>query len=302
MVDQLRTLTEIFAQYVSLRQSGLKMDDVVQSLQDAAYKLTRNDRHQLGKAVQDWEAENIASPNLARKGITRANTETQPGRIISRVSSPVALPPETPLPVRSRQASTESPAFGTQFLDPSMLPGGSVTQVIRPIEKLAPAGEQIACSNCGKKNKASDMYCFSCGHILEASDTMTKPLEKMDVKSKPPTANFAQTDKLTLSIRGSSNDIQVTLRDEMVLGRASAKSSVRPDIDLSPYNAENQGVSRLHAAFRRQDNTIVLVDLGSANKTFINGQRVYPHEVRVLRSGDEIRLGKMTMKASFKRS
>jgi pSer/pThr/pTyr-binding forkhead associated (FHA) protein len=55
----------------------------------------------------------------------------------------------------------------------------------------------------------------------------------------------------------------------------------------------------LHAAFRRQDETVVLVDMGSANKTFINGQRVYPHEVRVVRSGDEIRLGKMIIKVTF---
>jgi pSer/pThr/pTyr-binding forkhead associated (FHA) protein len=88
---------------------------------------------------------------------------------------------------------------------------------------------------------------------------------------------------------------------ELVIGRFYDESPVQPDIDLSPYNAENLGVSRLHAAIRRTDNTVSIVDLDSVNHTFINGQRLHPHEVRVLRDGDDIRLGKLTIKVTFKR-
>jgi hypothetical protein len=293
MVDQQQiTLSNLFSQYVALRQSGKTMDEVVQVMQDLAYKLARDDRHQLGRLVQDWEDQNSGGQAAQTKTTKQPAGEGSSNSGIRRIAAPAA-----------NQAAQSPAAFGTRFLDPSKLPGASVkpadASVIRPISK--PSREQLTCPNCGKNNKVGEAYCYSCGHILESSETMTKPLDKADVKYKLGTAYFGQADKLTISIRGASNDIHVELRDELVMGRASAQGPLRPDIDLSSFNAEQQGVSRLHAAFRRQENTVVLVDLGSANKTFINGQRVYPHEVRVMRSGDEIRLGKMTMKVSFKR-
>jgi pSer/pThr/pTyr-binding forkhead associated (FHA) protein len=42
------------------------------------------------------------------------------------------------------------------------------------------------------------------------------------------------------------------------------------------------------------------MDLNSSNKTYINGQRVHPHEVRALRDGDELRLGKIIFTVAFK--
>jgi len=34
-----------------------------------------------------------------------------------------------------------------------------------------------------------------------------------------------------------------------------------------------------------------VVDLDSTNGTFLNGMRIMPHQPRILRDGDEIRLG-----------
>lgn len=51
----------------------------------------------------------------------------------------------------------------------------------------------------------------------------------------------------------------------------------------------DRGVSRRHAKFMRASDGIVsLLDLGSTNGTFVNGNRV---EVTVLREGDRIQLG-----------
>ena len=89
---------------------------------------------------------------------------------------------------------------------------------------------------------------------------------------------------------------------ETTIGRTSQQSTVQPDVDLSVFDAENLGVSRLHVTLRRHEDTITVIDLNSRNATFINGQRLHPQEVRVLRDGDEIRLGKLTMKVAFKHS
>ncbi len=55
----------------------------------------------------------------------------------------------------------------------------------------------------------------------------------------------------------------------------------------------DQSVSRLHAVVERYATGFCLRDLGSANGTFLNGERVVG-EVR-LRTGDEIRLGNSRM-------
>jgi len=52
---------------------------------------------------------------------------------------------------------------------------------------------------------------------------------------------------------------------------------------------ENPGVSRRHAVIRLEDERPVLEDLGSANGTYVNGQRVGRHE---LSDGDEIAIVK----------
>ena len=77
---------------------------------------------------------------------------------------------------------------------------------------------------------------------------------------------------------------------------------MRPDIDLSEHNAGELGVSRLHVAlqYNAKNNLLSLSDMKSANGTFINGQKLYPQEVRVLRDGDELRLGRMVLRAYFK--
>jgi predicted component of type VI protein secretion system len=42
-----------------------------------------------------------------------------------------------------------------------------------------------------------------------------------------------------------------------------------------------------------------VTDLGSANSTFLNGQRLMPHEPRVLRDNDEVRLGRLVFRVNF---
>ena len=60
------------------------------------------------------------------------------------------------------------------------------------------------------------------------------------------------------------------------------------------------GVSRLHAGLRRHGDTLVLTDLGSLNHTYVNGEQLHPHEVRVLHDGDEIRFGHLVARVYFR--
>src|SRR5260221_8538379 len=80
------TKSDIFAMYVSMRQSGQAPDEVVKSLTDVAYQLSREDRHALGRAVQDWETSNGAryagdeSPAAQAPVITAPPKPVQPNQ------------------------------------------------------------------------------------------------------------------------------------------------------------------------------------------------------------------------------
>ena len=89
-------------------------------------------------------------------------------------------------------------------------------------------------------------------------------------------------------------------KHETVIGRSEG-STMKPDIDLGAHNASEMGVSRLHVAlqYNAKNSLLSVSDMKSANGTFINGQKLYPQEVRVLRDGDELRLGRLVLRVYF---
>ena len=44
-----------------------------------------------------------------------------------------------------------------------------------------------------------------------------------------------------------------------------------------------------------------MVDLGTPNGTYLNGQRLIPNQARVLRDGDDVRLGHLVLQVKFER-
>ncbi|NLF75923.1 MAG: FHA domain-containing protein, partial [Chloroflexi bacterium] len=70
---------------------------------------------------------------------------------------------------------------------------------------------------------------------------------------------------------------------------------------LSPYDALEKGVSRRHMMVSREHDTVAVMDLGSANSTYLNGQRLLPSEPRILRDNDELRLGRLVIRVTFAR-
>ncbi|HLY29031.1 MAG TPA: FHA domain-containing protein [Aggregatilineales bacterium] len=157
------------------------------------------------------------------------------------------------------------------------------------------------CANCGRPNPKSDTYCYGCGHILISSvPPSTANLKDLDAETRYGTAQFGRFSVLILRVRGGASPIEVNPENEVVIGRTERNSPTIPDIDLAQYNAMELGVSRQHARLKRDDNTIALSDLSSTNGTFINGQQLHPHDVRVLHDGDEVRLGKMVINVQFK--
>jgi hypothetical protein len=197
--------------------------------------------------------------------------------------------------------SVEDP-FETQNKPPAKLvEKRNVIRRIQPVDQAPLPSNSTECPTCHKPNPPGSLYCYSCGAILRtiAPPNATRPLGPSGVDN----AYFGENWALYLKVQGTTETVRVQPRQvEMILGRKSPDSVMVPDVDLSVYSAGDKGVSRLHASIRRQENTLVLTDLGSVNHTFINGQRVHAHEVRVLHDGDEVRLGRLVLYAYFRES
>jgi pSer/pThr/pTyr-binding forkhead associated (FHA) protein len=72
------------------------------------------------------------------------------------------------------------------------------------------------------------------------------------------------------------------------------------DVDLSEFKAQEMGVSRNHARLNARQDPPVLIDLGSSNGTFVNGQQLKPEQPQTLDSGDEVRLGRLVTRIYYK--
>jgi pSer/pThr/pTyr-binding forkhead associated (FHA) protein len=115
----------------------------------------------------------------------------------------------------------------------------------------------------------------------------------------PPAAAAAAT-WATLHLLESGQALQLTGSDEFTIGRITERQPIPPDIDLSAYHALSSGVSRRHATIRRRGSRVVLLDLDSANGTYVNGKRLGPRQEEPLASGDVIALGKLKIQVLLK--
>jgi len=57
--------------------------------------------------------------------------------------------------------------------------------------------------------------------------------------------------------------------------------------------AQASGVSRLHALLKRDGKRVIIMDLGSANGTYVNGKRLRTNNEHLLNHGDVVALGKL---------
>lgn len=77
----------------------------------------------------------------------------------------------------------------------------------------------------------------------------------------------------------------------ILIGRSFSTQEGPPVIDLS----EDNSVSRRHAEIRWTGKVYTVVDLGSINGTWVNGERISPGEVRRLRDKDRIAVGRLSV-------
>ncbi len=87
--------------------------------------------------------------------------------------------------------------------------------------------------------------------------------------------------------------IDLEMNREYLIGRQHKSQPILPDIDLTPFNAYEWGISRLHASLSVQEDKITITDIGSANGTWHAGRRILPDTPYPLKHGDVLHLGKL---------
>jgi pSer/pThr/pTyr-binding forkhead associated (FHA) protein len=114
------------------------------------------------------------------------------------------------------------------------------------------------------------------------------------------TASLGQNREVILLIRGLPERLMVNEDTEYTLGRFNMSSHLDSEVDLSPYGANDRGVSRNHASLQMKANNLYITDLGSTNGTFVAGVRLHPNEPTLIHKGDEVLLGRLQVQILFR--
>jgi hypothetical protein len=167
----------------------------------------------------------------------------------------------------------------------------------------------IVCPNCKSTNIPGSVFCIECGAQLLHSDALvTQNISTAQVhealanqNNQPQVSPQVEvTAWASLHLIDTGQMLPLVDRNEFTLGRISDGQPIMPDIDLSDYQAYAGGVSRLHAVLKRVGSRVVIVDLGSANGTYLNGRRLGPNVEQSINHGDIISLGKLKIQILLK--
>jgi hypothetical protein len=162
----------------------------------------------------------------------------------------------------------------------------------------------VKCARCGYENPPGELICTQCDALLTegTKEGETRNLDDVADGANFPrwgTARLGEERILLFYVRGYDQPLVVPLAEEIIVGRYDTTTGETPDVDLNDYGAEEEGVSRRHAAIIAEEDALKVIDLGSANATFINGQKLIAHQARILRDGDELRLGHLVIRVHF---
>ncbi len=165
----------------------------------------------------------------------------------------------------------------------------------------------IKCPVCQAEHPENTLFCDECAsYLLGDNQEETDPLpaaevtwmereETSEVSGEEVTSPLA----LKLTMPNSGRDVEVPLTKEVNIGRLDPASASFPDVDLTSAGGLGKGISRRHAKITRCGREVFIEDLGSINGTFLNREKLPPYVPQVLKSGDELQLGKLILRASF---
>ncbi len=158
----------------------------------------------------------------------------------------------------------------------------------------------IMCPVCQHQEAEGALFCSECGAQLQnmtsvvTQNIQTSGMSHAALDAIPPKQKgVLASGSLTLQLLEGGQILPLTDRNEYTMGRASEGQTIMPDIDLTSYRAYEYGVSRIHAVLKKSKDKVIIMDLGSSNGTYVNGDRLTPENEYPLSHGNIISLGKL---------
>ncbi len=277
----------ILREYLELRHRGISASQAVDFLRPKVETLNGSERAELVREIREFEEQRsgagTATPKPARGATTFLNPEAVAAMTNVQATAPAAGR------IKPLRTASASPSPTDTNPAPMFAPNS------------APAPATVACPNCGRRNRDGELFCLACGYVLRQDGSAFDTVRLSDPNA-PAGDYFPPNGTIMLVQRGSNLQFKIRPADvahDIVIGRAD--HTVAPDIDLSAAVGDKLSISRMHLSIRHNKitNTIAATDMGSANGSYINGQRLYPQEIRTLRHGDELRLGNLVFNIYF---
>ena len=161
----------------------------------------------------------------------------------------------------------------------------------------------VDCPFCSAECGAQLSYCPTCGRVLPGGikprvldwKRITAPFKDMARNT-----DFGPNMRAILRVASFDRLMTVDFKRAVILGRQPDDPSAQA-LNLSSYGAYDLGVSRQHCMLRRDENRLIVTDLGSANGTRLDGRRLEPHTNYVVAHGVQLHLSGLRMTICFAR-
>ncbi len=145
----------------------------------------------------------------------------------------------------------------------------------------------------GKKLTPKRPYLLKGGDQVKLGK-MTFKFEMIKVQSEP--VERQPLSLMAWRLHAQNQALEQVTRPEVTVGRSYLQTHP-PDLNLAQYTdlQELKTVSRQHCHISCMGKKFYIKDLGSRNGTWLNEERLEPQTPRPIQSGDQIRLGKLTL-------
>lgn len=184
--------------------------------------------------------------------------------------------------------------------------------------------KQSKCPICGHLNRPGSLVCANCSALLspnpnpspnppigtrnlrdatkQLGESQAQTIDSSDNVNTVRGADYQKGMTVKLVVDGSDDPMVLTpdkLTKPILMGRRDPITNQAPDLNLDDYAGYRLGVSRRHATIELRDGKLTVMDIGSANGTFINNRRIPMRQPQPLLEGDRLRLGNIDMKVQF---